>query len=117
MSKFREWVDDTAWIVIPTLLALWFCIWVFGYNKESYYRYEVRIIFCDARPPRIVDHYGQRCPGIDYEERGRYHSQALSAFEYKSNDHCCHTLLNVCEVTIIDKTYLGDYTAMNVPNF
>lgn len=117
MSKFREWVDDTAWIVIPILLALWFCIWLFGYNEESYYRYQVRVTFCDSRPPRVVDHYGQRCPGIDNEEQGRYHSQALSSFDYKSANHVSHTLLNVCEVTIIDKTYLGDYTMKNVPNF
>jgi len=114
MSKFRYWFKETAWIVIPTLLGLWFVIWVFGYNKESYYRYEVRVIFCDTRPPRIVDHYGQCCPGIDYREEGRYHSQALSLFEYNTlKGH--HHLLNVCEVQILRKHYLGDFTYKNRP--
>lgn len=106
-------------LLVSACILLWFVYWLFFENKESYYEYEVKVTFCDDRPPRIVTFIDMRCPGIDYTEQSRYHTQALSSFEY-NDKNCvgCHTqkLLNVCEITILNKTYLGDYTQAGSDN-
>lgn len=106
-------------LVIIACMGLWFVYWLFFEYKHSYYEYEVRVTFCDGRPPRIVKFIDKYCPGITYNENSRYHSQALSSFEYNSentvNNHS-QKLLNVCEITILTKTFVGDYTEAGSDN-
>jgi len=105
-------LDNFLWVLIFAIIAgtTWLC----AEYKQPFYQYKVKVIFCDGRSPREVSFKDFRCPGIDYKEEGRYGAQALSTFEYETSDGN-RTLLNVCEVQILHKTYIGDYTLINHP--
>jgi len=116
MKKFLNYLWENVWFIGAVLGVLTLCF-MFDGAKLSYHRYKVKVVFCDDRPPRYVEHYGMSLPRIDNESHTRHYSQALSKFEYTDPTHHKHELLDVCEVIIFEKEYLGDYTLSDVPDF
>ena len=102
------------WRTIIIVLGLYFFYWIIFAYQAPVYNYTVKVTFCDNRPTRIIHDYTWRRPGIDNQGHSRY-GEVLSKYEFTAHDGKNYTLLNVCELTIVSKQCMGDYSLYSNP--
>lgn len=102
------------WFTILICLLAYFSYWMIFLYQAPVYNYTVKVTFCDNRATRTIHDYTWRTPGIDNQGHSKYR-EVLSKYEFTSQDGEDYTLLNVCELTIVNKQFMGDYTLYSNP--
>lgn len=114
MSKRNlfTFIRDNTWLVLMCVMLL-IINWILTY-ESSVYKFTVKVTFCDNRPARIVQDYSIHVPGI-HNTRNKNFGEILPKYEFTSKDRHKYSLLNVCELTIIKKEFLGKYSLLSNP--
>lgn len=105
-------IRDNMWLVFMCLMLL-IINWILTYESPVY-KFTVKVTFCDNRPERIVEDYSMLVPGIN-NTRFRESGEILPKYEFTSKDGHDYSFLNVCELTIIKKQFLGKYSLLSNP--